>query len=87
MAQSWAGAQWGTMFIPRVGMEVVVTFLEGDPDRPLVTGCAYNSENHVPYGLPGEKSKSVIKTRSTPGGDGYNELRFEDLKGLEQLFM
>jgi type VI secretion system secreted protein VgrG len=87
VAQTWAGAQWGTMFIPRVGMEVVVTFLEGDPDRPLVTGCVYNGENHVPYNLPEEKTKSTIKTSTSPGGDGFNELRFEDLKDREQIFI
>lgn len=87
VAQSWAGAQWGTMFIPRVGMEVVVTFLEGDPDRPLVTGCVYNGVNHVPYELPEQKTKSTIKTSTSPGGDGFNELRFEDLKDREQIFV
>ncbi|MBK6536122.1 MAG: type VI secretion system tip protein VgrG [Deltaproteobacteria bacterium] len=86
-AQNWAGPSWGFVFTPRIGMEVVVTFLDGDPDRPLVTGCAYNGENHVPYGLPGEKSKSVIKTRSTPGGNGYNELRFEDLADQEEVYL
>ena len=87
VAQTWAGAAWGTMFIPRVGMEVVVTFLEGDPDRPLVTGCVYNGVNHVPYNLPEEKTKSVLKTSTTPGGEGFNELRFEDLKDREQIFI
>jgi type VI secretion system secreted protein VgrG len=87
VAQNWSGPNWGFVFTPRVGMEVVVTFLDGDPDRPLVTGCSYNGENHVPYGLPGEKSKSVIKTRSTPGGNGYNELRFEDLADQEEVYL
>ena len=87
VAQAWAGAAWGTMFIPRVGMEVVVTFLEGDPDRPLVTGCVYNGQNNVPYPLPEEKTRSTIKTSTTPGGDGFNELRFEDLKDREQIFL
>lgn len=87
VAQTWAGAAWGSMFIPRVGMEVVVSFLEGDPDRPLVTGCVYNGENHTPYPLPAEKTKSTIKTMSSKGGGGFNELRFEDLKDSEQIFV
>jgi type VI secretion system secreted protein VgrG len=87
VAQSWAGAAWGSMFIPRIGMEVVVTFLEGDPDRPLVTGCVYNGENNTPYPLPAEKTKSTIKTSSSKGSQGFNELRFEDLKDNEQIFI
>lgn len=87
VAQAWAGAAWGAMFIPRVGMEVVVHFLEGDPDRPLITGCVYNGENAVPYPLPAEKTKSTIKTSSSKGGQGFNELRIEDLAGNEQLFV
>ena len=66
--QSWAGKQWGTQFIPRVGMEVVVNFLEGDPDRPLVVGCVYNADNMPTYALPGDKTQSGWKTRSTTGG-------------------
>ncbi len=87
VAHAWAGAAWGTIFIPRVGMEVVVTFLDGDPDRPLVTGCVYNGENNTPYQLPEEKTKSTIKTSSSPGGQGFNELRFEDLANSEQIFI
>jgi type VI secretion system secreted protein VgrG len=86
-AQNWAGGGWGFVFIPRIGMEVVVTFLEGDPDRPLVTGCVYNGENHPPYELPREKTKSTIKTNTSPSNGGYNELRFEDLRGQEQVYM
>jgi len=87
VAQPWAGAGWGAMFIPRVGMEVVVTFLEGDPDRPLVTGCVYNGENRPPLTLPAEKTRSTVKTSSSRGGGGFNELRFEDLAGREQIFV
>lgn len=87
VAQAWAGAAWGSMFIPRVGMEVVVHFLEGDPDRPLVTGCVYNGENAVPYPLPAEKTKSTLKTSSSKGGQGFNELRIEDLADNEQIFV
>ncbi len=87
VAQNWAGAGWGFVFVPRIGMEVLVTFLEGDPDRPLVTGCVYNGENHPPYELPREKTKSTIKTSSSPTSGGYNELRFEDLRGQEQVYL
>jgi type VI secretion system secreted protein VgrG len=75
------------MFIPRIGQEVVVSYLEGDPDRPLITGVVYNAEQMPPYKLPDEKTKSYIKTNSTKGGDGYNELRFEDKKDSEQIFI
>jgi type VI secretion system secreted protein VgrG len=68
-------------------MEVLVTFLEGDPDRPVVTGCVYNGVNNTPYTLPEEKTRSTLRTSSTPGGGGYNELRFEDLAGREQVFV
>ncbi|MBE7375825.1 type VI secretion system Vgr family protein, partial [Pseudomonas lopnurensis] len=73
--------------IPRVGMEVLVTFLEGDPDQPLVTGCLYHAEHVVPYALPANKTRSVFKTLSSPGGDGYNELRIEDRAGAEQIYI
>ncbi|MBK6535839.1 MAG: type VI secretion system tip protein VgrG [Deltaproteobacteria bacterium] len=86
VAQVWAGPGWGSVFIPRIGMEVVVTFLEGDPDRPLVVGCVYNGENHVPYGLPEEKTKSTLKSNSSPTTGGYNEIRFEDRAGEEQVY-
>ncbi len=86
-SQSWSGPGWGFQFIPRIGMEVVVTFLEGDPDRPLVTGSVYNGENHFPYGLPGEKTRSTIKTNSSPTTGGYNEIRFEDRAGEEQVYV
>ena len=87
VAQMWAGRQYGAFFLPRVGMEVIVQFLEGDPDRPLVTGCLYNGDNPPPYELPAEATKSTIKTNSSKGGGGFNELRFEDKKGEEQLFI
>lgn len=82
-AQMWAGNGWGSMYIPRIGMEVVVEFLEGDPDKPLVTGCVYNAANVPPYELPGEKNLAGIKSDSTVGGDGYNELVFDDTKKAE----
>jgi type VI secretion system secreted protein VgrG len=75
------------MAVPRIGMEVVVSFLEGDPDRPLVTGCVYNSDAMPPYPLPAEQTKSTVKSQSSKGGEGFNELRFEDKKGAEEVFM
>jgi type VI secretion system secreted protein VgrG len=87
VSQNWASGGWGFVFIPRVGMEVVVTFLEGDPDKPLITGCVYNGENNTPYELPKERTKSTIKTNSTPTTGGYNEIRFEDAAGQEQIYI
>jgi type VI secretion system secreted protein VgrG len=78
VSQSWAGAGWGAMYIPRIGHEVVVDFIEGDPDRPIVTGRVYHGTNTPPYSLPGEKTKSTLKSNSTIGGGGFNEFRFED---------
>jgi len=86
VSQTWAGRGWGTFFLPRIGMEVIVDFLEGDPNQPLITGCVYNGDNTTPYALPGEMTKSTLKSWSTKGGDGFNEIRFEDKKGGEQLF-
>lgn len=87
VAQSWAGAGFGATFVPRVGMEVVVSFLDGNPDRPLVTGCVYTGTNVPPLELPEHKTRTTLKTRSTPGGDGHNELRFEDAAGLEEVYL
>jgi len=87
VVQPWAGPGWGFVFIPRVGMEVVVTFLDGNPDRPVVMGCVYNGDNMPPYALPEERTKSVIKTSSSPGGNGYNEFTFEDAAGAEQIIL
>jgi type VI secretion system secreted protein VgrG len=84
--QPWAGSGWGFVFIPRIGMEVLVDFVDGDPDRPLVIGSVFNGEHPLPYALPGEKTKSTIKTESSLGGGGFNELRFEDKKGSEEVF-
>ena len=87
VAQSWVGKAWGAVFTPRIGQEVVVTFLDGDPDRPLVTGGVYNATNLPPYTLPDDKTKSSIKTRSTKAGTAGNEIRFEDLKDSEELYI
>ena len=86
-AQASAGNGWGAMAIPRVGQEVVVSYLEGDPDRPLVTGVVYNAGQMPPYQLPDEKTKSYIKTNTSDGGDGFNEIRLEDKKDKEQVFI
>jgi type VI secretion system secreted protein VgrG len=85
--QGWAGKSWGAMFVPRIGMEVVVSFLEGDPDQPLVTGCVYNGDSLPPYELPAEQTKSTIKSNSSKGGGGFNEIRFEDKKDSEEIFI
>lgn len=85
--QSWAGAGWGAVFLPRIGQEVVVEFMEGDPDRPIITGSVYNGENTLPYPLPGEKTKSTVKSNSSKGGEGSNEFRFEDAKGSEEIYL
>ncbi len=87
VGQIWAGKQWGTMFIPRIGQEVIVDFLEGDPDQPIITGRVYNADEMPPYALPDEQTKSTIKTLSSKGGGGFNEIRFEDKKGEEQVFI
>lgn len=87
VAHAWAGNKWGMMFVPRIGMEVVVDFLEGDPDQPIITGCVYNAESMPPYLLPDEKTKSTMKSDSSKGGGGFNEFRFEDKKGSEQIFI
>ena len=86
VAMPWAGQGFGAMFIPRIGHEVVVDFLEGDPDRPIVTGSVYHAQNVPPLNLPAEKTRSTIKSNSSPGGGGYNELRFEDKAGEEEVY-
>lgn len=83
--QSWAGAKWGSIHIPRVGMEVVVEFLDGDPDRPIVTGCVYNQNNMPPFTLPADQTISGIKSYSSRGGGGYNQLTLQDKKGEESI--
>ncbi|MFT3735430.1 MAG: type VI secretion system tip protein TssI/VgrG [Rhodocyclaceae bacterium] len=89
VAFPWAGKNWGFVSIPRIGHEVVVEFLEGNPDRPLITGSVYNAEQMPPYALPDNMTQSGIKTRSSTGGstENFNEIRFEDKKGSEQLFI
>jgi type VI secretion system secreted protein VgrG len=87
VSQLWAGRSWGAMYIPRIGQEVIVDFLEGDPDRPIITGRVYHGTNKPPYPLPEEKTKSTIKSNSSLGGDGSNEIRFEDSKGNEEVYL
>lgn len=87
VSQAWAGTGWGAMIIPRIGHEVIVGYIEGDPDRPIITGRVYHGTNISPYPLPAEKTKSTFKSYSSPGGEGFNEIRFEDKKGEEQLFI
>jgi type VI secretion system secreted protein VgrG len=85
VAQAWSGKNWGGQFIPRVGQEAVIEFLEGDPDRPLVIGTVYNDEYQPPYTLPDNKTVAGIKSNSSKGGGGYNEWNFEDKKGSEVI--
>ena len=89
VAQAAAGAGWGALFVPRIGQEVVVEFLDGDPDQPLISGCVYNASNQPPYEPGSAQAPSGWKTRSTKGGNhnDFNELRFEDQKGSEQVVL
>ena len=86
---SWAGRQWGAVHIPRIGQEVIVDFQEGDPDQPIILGSVYNPDMMPPYRLPENKTQSGIKSRSSPGGgpQNFNEIRLEDKKGREQLYI
>lgn len=87
VASSWAGDSHGAVTIPRVGMEVLVSFLEGDPDSPLISGCLSNSANPVPYELPAHKTRSVFRSRSSPNSTGFNELHLEDRSGQELIYL
>ena len=89
VSQAWAGKNWGSVQIPRIGQEVIVSFLEGDPDRPIITGRVYNAEQTVPYELPANATQSGTKSRSSKGGTpaNFNEIRMEDKKGAEQLYI
>jgi len=89
VAQSFAGNKWGAVYVPRIGQEVLITFLEGDPDRPLITGSVYNAYQMPPYNLPANKTQSGVRTRSSKGASAanFNEMRFEDRKGDEHIFV
>lgn len=83
----WAGQGWGTLFVPRIGQEVIVTYLDANPDRPLITGCVYNAEHATPVNLPGQSTQSAIRSNSSKGGSAGNELRFEDKKDAEEFYL
>ncbi|MFZ4479351.1 MAG: type VI secretion system Vgr family protein [Rhodoferax sp.] len=89
VSHPWAGDKWGFIHIPRIGQEVIVDFIGGDPDCPMITGCVYNADQMPPYGLPDNKTASGIKSRSSKGGSAtdFNEIRMEDNKGKEQLYV
>jgi type VI secretion system secreted protein VgrG len=89
VAQGWAGQGWGSQQLPRVGQEVLVSFLEGDPDSPIIIGSVYNAEQMPPYTLPDQKTRSGVKSRSLADGtaDNFNEIRFEDKKGEEEVYI
>jgi len=86
VSQSWAGAGFGLWTVPRVGQEVLVGFIAGDPDEPIIVGRAGNAHNPPPYPLPAHETMTVWRSQSTPGGDGFNEISFEDKKGEERLY-
>src|SRR5205814_4951811 len=85
VSHPWAGKSWGAISIPRMGQEVIVDFLEGDPDQPIITGRVYNAEQMPPYGLPAGGVVSGLKSNSTKGGGGYNEMSMNDTKGKELI--
>ncbi|WP_339494072.1 type VI secretion system Vgr family protein [Pseudomonas sp. RA_105y_Pfl2_P56] len=87
VSSSWAGDSFGAVTIPRIGMEVVVTYLEGNPDNPLITGCVPNKVTPVPYPLPANKTKTVLRSHSSPASGGYNELSIEDRSGQELIYL
>ncbi len=87
VSQGWAGGHYGTLAIPRIGHEVIVSFQNGDPDRPIITGRVYNSANPVPYPLPAHKTRTVFKSLSSPGGQGFNEFRVEDRRNQEEIYI
>ena len=87
VSSSWAGDSFGAVTIPRIGMEVVVTYLEGNPDNPLITGCVPNKVTPVPYPLPANKTKTVLRSHSSPASGGYNELSIEDRAGQELIYL
>lgn len=89
VSQLWAGTQWGGIHLPRIGQEVIIQFLEGDPDQPIITGRVYNNDNMPPYSLPANATQSGIKSRSSKSGNAsnFNEFRFEDKKGSEEVYL
>ena len=85
VSHPWAGQGWGAVSIPRIGQEVIVDFLEGDPDQPIIVGRVYNAEQMPPFGMPGGAMISGVKSNSTKGGGGYNEISLNDTKGTELI--
>ncbi|GAB5378502.1 MAG: hypothetical protein AcusKO_49640 [Acuticoccus sp.] len=85
VAQTWAGNNWGAIYTPRIGQEVIIVYLEGDPDQPMVVGTVYNADRAVPYALPANKTKGGVKSNSSKGGSGYNEIVLEDKKNAEEI--
>ena len=86
VSQAWTGVSWGALFLPRVGQEVVISYVDGDPDRPMVTGCVYNGTNTTPVTLPSMQTQSTIKSRSSKTGTAGNEIRMEDKKDAEEFY-
>ena len=89
VSYSWAGKKWGSISLPRIGQEVIISFVEGDPDQPIITGRVYNADNMPPYELPANATQSGVKSRSSKDGsiDNFNEIRFEDKKGSEEIYI
>jgi len=87
VSQLWTGAGWGAERVPRKGEEVVVSFIEGDPDQPLIIGSVFNGQNRPPYPLPDQMTRTAFRSQTTPGGGGFNELSFEDKKGQEEVYL
>lgn len=87
VSSSWAGENFGAVTVPRIGMEVVITYLDGNPDNPLITGCVPNKVTSVPYSLPEHKTKTVLRSHSSPHTGGYNELSIEDRAGQEHIYL
>jgi type VI secretion system VgrG family protein len=87
VASGWAHDRYGSVLIPRVGMEVLVGFIDADADKPLVVGCLPNAATPIPLDLPADKTRSIFRSQSSPGGGGYNELRIEDKKGAEEIYL
>jgi type VI secretion system secreted protein VgrG len=87
VVSGWAHERYGAVMIPRVGMEVLVGFIDGDVDKPVVMGCLPNGANPPPLDLPADKTRSILRSQSSPGGGGYNELRVEDRQGAEEIYL
>ena len=87
VAQGWSGNGYGTFAIPRIGSEVLVSFIDGNPDRPIITGRVYHAMMTIPDELPSDKTKTILRSKSSPGGGGFNEISVEDKKGREEIYV